>query len=376
MQKIVIAVDSFKDSLTSSQVADTIEKALRDADSELNIVKMPISDGGEGLTDVLVNALGGRFHIIDTVDPLMRPIKVKFGSVENTAIIEMATAAGLELLKPEERNPMHTTTWGVGLMMQAALDLGYKKMLIGLGGSATNDAGLGAMQALGLRCYNSQGRIMKNGITGKDLADLAHIDLFTLKRKFQDIEIKVACDVHNPFFGPQGAACVYAAQKGASPEEVQLLDAGLRHTSHVWRRSGGMIIDNVQGAGAAGGFGGTLSTLLNAKVSTGIECVLDLLHFNEQIEETDLLITGEGSIDAQSFMGKALSGILRRANQFHIPVLAVAGRILDRDALIRAGVSDCIEITPRNMSIEEAIVPETAKTNLYNAVNNWYKFGR
>ena len=137
-----------------------------------------------------------------------------------------------------------------------------------------------------------------------------------------------------------------------------------------------MIIDNVQGAGAAGGFGGTLSTLLNAKVSTGIECVLDLLHFNEQIEETDLLITGEGSIDAQSFMGKALSGILRRANQFHIPVLAVAGRILDRDALIRAGVSDCIEITPRNMSIEEAIVPETAKTNLYNAVNNWYKFGR
>ena len=183
MQKIVIAVDSFKDSLTSSQVADTIEKALRDADSELNIVKMPISDGGEGLTDVLVNALGGRFHIIDTVDPLMRPIKVKFGSVENTAIIEMAAAAGLELLKPEERNPMHTTTWGVGLMMQAALDLGYKKMLIGLGGSATNDAGLGAMQALGLRCYNSQGRIMKNGITGKDLADLAHIDLFTLKRK-------------------------------------------------------------------------------------------------------------------------------------------------------------------------------------------------
>ena len=180
MKKVVIAVDSFKGSLTATEVAESVTKAFNDVNPECEVVSLPLSDGGEGLTEVLVNHLGGRYHTIDAVDPLMRPIKVQFGAVGRCAIIEMAAAAGLTFLSDEERNPMNTSTYGVGVMMQAALDLGYRKFLIGIGGSATNDAGLGAMQALGLRCYNSQGRVIKEPIKGSMLQDVTHLDLIII----------------------------------------------------------------------------------------------------------------------------------------------------------------------------------------------------
>ena len=244
MKKVVIAVDSFKGSLSATEVAEAVTKAFNDVDPECEVFSLPLSDGGEGLTEVLVDHLGGRYHTIDAFDPLMRPIKVQFGAVGRCAIIEMAAAAGLTLLSEAERNPMNTTTYGVGVMMQAALDLGYRKFLIGIGGSATNDAGLGAMQALGLRCYNSQGRVIKSPITGAMLQDVTHLDLTSLKRKMADVELTVACDVQNPLFGPQGAAVVYGPQKGANEEDVKVLDAGLRHISHVWRRCCGVTIEN------------------------------------------------------------------------------------------------------------------------------------
>jgi glycerate kinase len=373
MKKVVIAVDSFKGSLTATEVAETVTKTFNDVLPECEVVSLPLSDGGEGLTEVLVNKLTGRYHTIDAFDPLMRPIKVQFGAIGRCAIIEMAAAAGLTLLSEEERSPMNTTTYGVGVMMQAAYDLGYRKFLIGIGGSATNDAGLGAMQALGLRCYNSQGRIIKSPITGSMLNDVAHLDLTNLKRKMADVELTIACDVQNPLFGPQGAAVIYGPQKGASEEDVHVLDAGLRHISHVWRRCCGVTIENQPCMGAAGGFGGAFAALLGAKLRSGIDCVLDALDFDNIVEDADLVITGEGTIDAQSLMGKALTGLLRRSNQAGVPVLAIAGQVVDREAVIKAGVSECLEVSSRSISQEEAMKPEIARQNIVSVLSNWIK---
>jgi glycerate kinase len=373
MKKVVIAVDSFKGSLSAPEVAGAVAKAFNDVVPECEVISLPLSDGGEGLTEVLVDRLGGRYHTIDAFDALMRPIKVQFGAVERCAIIEMASAAGLTMLAENERNPMNTTTYGVGVMIQAALDLGYRKMLIGIGGSATNDAGLGAMQALGLRCFNSQGRVIKTPITGAMLQDVAHIDLTSLKRKMANVELTVACDVQNPLFGPQGAAFVYASQKGADAEEVKILDAGLRHISHVWRRCCGITIEHQPCMGAAGGFGGAFATLLNAQLRSGIDCILDILDFDNIVEDADLVVTGEGTIDAQSLMGKALTGLLRRSKQASVPVLAIGGYIADKEMIIRAGVSECLEVSSRSISIDEAMQPDIARQNIISVISNWIK---
>ena len=373
MKKVVIAVDSFKGSLSAPEVAGAVAKAFNDVVPECEVISLPLSDGGEGLTEVLVDRLGGRYHTIDAFDALMRPIKVQFGAVERCAIIEMASAAGLTMLAENERNPMNTTTYGVGVMIQAALDLGYRKMLIGIGGSATNDAGLGAMQALGLRCFNSQGRVIKTPITGAMLQDVAHIDLTSLKRKMANVELTVACDVQNPLFGPQGAAFVYASQKGADAEEVKILDAGLRHMSHVWRRCCGITIEHQPCMGAAGGFGGAFATLLNAQLRSGIDCILDILDFDNIVEDADLVVTGEGTIDAQSLMGKALTGLLRRSKQASVPVLAIGGYIADKEMIIRAGVSECLEVSSRSISIDEAMQPDIARQNIISVISNWIK---
>lgn len=373
MKKVIIAVDSFKGSLSAPEVAGAVAKAFNDVVPECEVISLPLSDGGEGLTEVLVDRLGGRYHTIDAFDALMRPIKVQFGAVERCAIIEMASAAGLTMLAENERNPMNTTTYGVGVMIQAALDLGYRKMLIGIGGSATNDAGLGAMQALGLRCFNSQGRVIKTPITGAMLQDVAHIDLTSLKRKMANVELTVACDVQNPLFGPQGAAFVYASQKGADAEEVKILDAGLRHISHVWRRCCGITIEHQPCMGAAGGFGGAFATLLNAQLRSGIDCILDILDFDNIVEDADLVVTGEGTIDAQSLMGKALTGLLRRSKQASVPVLAIGGYIADKEMIIRAGVSECLEVSSRSISIDEAMQPDIARQNIISVISNWIK---
>lgn len=371
MQKIVVAVDSFKGSLTAHEVSNAVCETLRSEIPECEVVSVPLSDGGEGTADILVDAMGGIYHKVEAFDALMRPITVQLGVVDGVAIVEMAKVAGLAMLTMEERNPMKTTTYGVGVMLQAALDLGYKKIIIGIGGSATNDAGLGAMQALGLRCYNSQGRAMKNPITGADLSSVAHFDLSALKNRLQDVELTVACDVQNPFCGAKGAARIFAPQKGASPEEVAILDAGLRRVSNIWRKSCGVSVDNLPGAGAAGGLGGAFAALLGAKIYSGIECVLNLVEFDNKVKDADLIITGEGSIDAQSLMGKVLSGILARSKKSRIPVMAIGGRIFDKDALLKAGLVNCIEVSPRSIPIEEAVLPDVAIANIKAAIRNW-----
>lgn len=371
MKKIVIAVDSFKGCLPAQRVAEVIESALKYQYPDCKIVKLPISDGGEGLMDVLVSSMDGLYHTIGAYDSLMRPIQCKIGSVNKCAIIETATALGLAMLKEDERNPMVTTSFGLGTMISAAYDLGYRKMLIGLGGTSTVDAGLGAMQGLGIRFYNNLGRIMQNGINGQTMAEVAHFDMINVKRKYSDVEFKVACDVTNPIVGQKGAAFVYAPQKGASPNDVQVLDTNLRQVCHILRHNGYQNFENVAGAGSAGGLGMAFQTFMGAKLSSGIDCVLDLINFNSEIEDADLVITGEGRVDSQSLMGKVLTGIARRTLAAKINLLAIGGRVADCEILARSGVKNVLEVTPEDMSDEEAMLPDVAMKNIYDKVSEW-----
>lgn len=374
MDKVVIAIDSFKGSLTAQAACAAAAKAVQEKYPECEVVEMPMSDGGDGLTDVLVCQLHGQVHNIKVVDPLMRDIEVKFGAVEGCAIIEMAAAAGLTLLDDAERNPMKTTTYGVGMMIRSAIDLGYKKLLIGLGGSATTDAGLGALQALGLRCFNSQGRLIKEPITGSMLVDITHIDPSALKRVFNGVEVKVVCDVQTPFCGHNGAAMVFSPQKGASDAEVQMLDAGLRSVAHVIRRTTSVAVDTIRGAGAAGGFGGTLAALAGAEMVMGTDAVMSMLHFGSRIQNANLVITGEGKIDKQSLMGKVVGVVIQKVHELRIPILAIAGKVENKKELMARGVLDVLEITPSSTDIKHQMLPEVAERNIYNALTEWLKF--
>ena len=373
MKKVVIAIDSYKGSLTARQACAAVAEPIRERYPECEVIEMPVSDGGEGLTDVLVGQLSGHKHKIMVVDPLMRELEVELGSVEGCAIVEMAAAAGLTLLKKREQNPMKTTTYGVGLMIRAAIDLGYKKILLGLGGSATTDAGFGALQALGLRCFNSQGRLIKEPITGAMLADIVHIDSSALRRTLADIDIRMVCDVENPFCGPNGAAMVFSKQKGASYDDLVALDAGLRNVAHVIKRSTSISIDTIRGAGAAGGFAGSLASLANARIVKGIDQVLSMLHFDEKVEGADLIVTGEGRIDSQSFMGKVVGEIVGRMANRDVAVLAVTGQLANRQIVMNRGLMDVVVVTPENADFVSQMVPDVARVNIINSMREWLK---
>ena len=371
MDKIVIAVDSFKRCLPAPRVAEVVASAIRDFMPECKLTILPVSDGGEGLTDVLVNAMGGMYHTVVAKDPLMRDVKCRIGSFNHCAIIETASAIGLERLTPAECNPMKTSSYGLGMMINAAYDLGYRKMLVGLGGTATVDAGLGAMQALGVRFYNELGRIIPDGITGEDIIKVEHFDTISSKRKFRDVEFSIACDVTNPISGNRGAANVYAPQKGATPEQVQTLDFNIRHVCHVLRRAGFTSFENVQGSGAAGGLGMAFQTLMGCQLSSGINAVLDLVNFNDELVDADLVITGEGRVDSQSLQGKVLSGISRRTIEAKVPLLVIGGRIADKESLSRQGIKDTLPVSPASMPDEEAVLPDVAMKNIYDAITAW-----
>ncbi|MEG0889441.1 MAG: glycerate kinase, partial [Bacteroides sp.] len=313
MKRIVIAADSFKGSLTSIEVAHAVERGIRHVFPNCDVVKLSIADGGEGTTTALLSSLGGTWVTASAHDPLMRPIEATYGLIEatQTAVIEMATASGLMLLSDEERNPMLTTTFGTGELVKDALKRGYRRFMMGIGGSATNDAGLGMMQALGYRFFDSKGNEL--GYGGQILSQIARIDASRVLPELHEATFTIACDVANPFSGAQGAAHIFARQKGADDRMVEELDAGLRHLSAVLKESLGIDIDKLPGAGAAGGMGGGLVAFLSAKLQSGIDTLLSAIDFESRIQQTDLIITGEGKMDAQTVMGKAPEGILRIA---------------------------------------------------------------
>ena len=325
MKKIVVATDSFKGSVSSIEVAEHVEQGIKSIFPACEVVKALIADGGEGTVKALVSSLKGEYVEVCVHDPLMRPVTATYGIIEGgtVAVLEMASASGLPLLRPDERNPLKTTTYGTGEMIADALRRGCRKLLVGIGGSATNDGGVGMLSALGFCFYDKEGNELKGG--GEILSQIAYMNDFCLIEGLKDIEVKVACDVNNHFSGPNGAAYVYAPQKGADSRMVEELDLGLKHFARVIKSFNGIDVESIPGAGAAGGLGGGFAAFLEAKLMSGIQMVLEAIRFREMIKDADLIITGEGKLDAQTVMGKAPCGILDVAASQGISVIAIGG---------------------------------------------------
>ena len=337
--KFVIAPDSFKESLTALEVATAIETGFKRVFPDADYVKLPMADGGEGTVQSLVDATQGKLIECEVTAPLGDKVKSFFGLSGDgkTAIIEMAAASGLHLVPPEKRNPLLTTSYGTGELIKLALDLGVESFILGIGGSATNDGGVGMLQALGMQCLDSQDKPI--GFGGAELANIVKIDVQQLDPRLQQVHIEVACDVNNPLCGECGASAIFGPQKGARPEMVKQLDAALSHFAEIAERDCGKQIRDQAGAGAAGGMGGGLLLLPSVQLKAGIQIVLDRLHLIDYVKDADVVITGEGRIDAQSIMGKTPIGVARTAKQFNKPVIAIAGCLReDYDVVFDHGI--------------------------------------
>lgn len=337
--KFVIAPDSFKESLTALEVATAIETGFKRVFPDADYVKLPMADGGEGTVQSLVDATQGKLIECEVTAPLDDKVKSFFGLSGDgkTAIIEMAAASGLHLVPPEKRNPLLTTSYGTGELIKLALDLGVESFILGIGGSATNDGGVGMLQALGMQCLDSQDKPI--GFGGAELANIVKIDVQQLDPRLQQVHIEVACDVNNPLCGECGASAIFGPQKGATPEMVKQLDAALSHFAEIAERDCGKQIRDQAGAGAAGGMGGGLLLLPSVQLKAGIQIVLERLHLIDYVKDADVVITGEGRIDAQSIMGKTPIGVARTAKQFNKPVIAIAGCLReDYDVVFDHGI--------------------------------------
>ena len=365
-RKVVIASDSFKGSLTSLEVADSVEKAVHEVFPGCDVVKVNVADGGEGTMDALQQTLGGARVSLTVSDPLGRPIEAYYVILDDgvTAVLEMSVASGLPLLSQEERDPSKTSTFGTGELIRDALGKGCTRFLVGIGGSATNDAGMGMLNALGYRFLDADGAELKP--VGGSLGLVVDIES-PMSGKIADFI--VACDVKAPLFGPHGAAYVFAPQKGADSQMVQNLDAGLRHFAEVSARKTGSDFSQMQGAGAAGGLGYAFKEFLNASLERGVEMVLDAIGFDEIIRDADLVITGEGRIDSQTLTGKTPFGVAQRAIRQGIPVVAIGGSVaIDAHQVSEAGFKNVLQVTPADMPLSEAMKQDVAAENVYRTI--------
>ncbi len=368
--KIVIAVDSFKGCLSSSSIAKAVEEGIFNTLPECEVIKVPIADGGEGTVEALVDATQGKKITLPVHNPLMQPIHTGYGMTGDgrTAIIEMSAASGLNLIPLKPGNIMNTTTYGTGEMIADAIKRGCRNFIIGVGGSATNDAGTGMMQALGVRFTDDTGKEVEKG--GKSLSAIRHIDTQNQLPELQDCTFHIATDVTNPFYGPQGAACIFGPQKGGDEEQIKILDRGMKHLAGLIFETTGKDISYLPGSGAGGGMGGGCVAFLQATISSGIELIMDYLRFDELIQGADLLITGEGRMDRQTLFGKVPVGIARAAASRHIPVIAITGQVdttADK-ALREAGLSAIFPIHPAPISLEKAMQPDYACRNIRRTV--------
>jgi len=356
---ILIAADAFKDALPAREVCAAIEKGVQLTDYQGITTTFPLADGGEGTAEILTRHAGGAPVETAVSDPVFRPVRAHYGRSADgkIAFMDMASAAGLQWLAPSERNPLETTTYGVGEMIRAATLGGAEKIILGIGGSATNDAGMGMAAALGIHFLDEKGRRLRP--VGKNLKKVARIDdtdFFFHPKKIKRPVIEVLCDVQNPLFGPDGAAFVYAPQKGATPDMVRQLDEGLRHFARVLEAHFGRDFARIPGAGAAGGLGAGLLAFLNADLKKGIETILDLTGFDTALAGAELLLTGEGRLDAQTAQGKLIAGLCRHATRFGVPVIALCGALDARpDDLRRLGLTAAFSILNRPVSLKEAL---------------------
>jgi len=353
--KIVVAPDSFKGSLTAVEVSDAIGQGVREIFPEAEIVKIPMADGGDGTVQCLVTATGGEILREKVTGPLGNEVLASYGILgdKKTAVIEMAEASGLTLVPEDKRNPLITTTYGTGQLIKAALDQGCRKMIIGIGGSATNDGGAGMVQALGVKLLDREGKEI--GFGGGELKKINRIDISNLDTRLSDTKVLVASDVNNPLCGPKGASRIYGPQKGATPEIIEELDKSLAHFAEVIGRDLHKDIKDMPGAGAAGGLGAGLIAFLDAELRPGIDIMIEIVKLEQAIKDADLVITGEGKIDSQTIYGKAPIGVAKIAKKYSVPVIAVAAIIGDdADIVHKYGINTLLKISEPPMSLTES----------------------
>ena len=371
MKKIIVAIDSFKGCLTSTEANQAASEGILARMSEAEVVQVPVSDGGEGFLEALQTAMGGSIVEVNVKDPLMRPIVAQYLIQGDTAVIEIAKASGLTLLSSEERNPMVATSYGTGQLIVDAVRRGCKHIIVGLGGSATSDCGIGMLRAI-IDTFSKGGSIPADAPTRSLWDDVHELD---------DVRFTIATDVTNPLCGENGAAYVFAPQKGATHEQVLALDARAKRFAEASAKHLGRDSQNMPGAGAAGGLGYAFLQYMNAECRSGIDLILDTIHFDDLLQDADLVITGEGSADRQTLMGKLPFGILQRAQPHplppspkgegevcNVPVMLIAGRIADEQQLLDAGFSSVACINPPGIPLEIAMQPETAKENIRKTV--------
>ena len=377
MKKVIVAIDSFKGCLTSAEANQAASEGIIDKMPEAQIVQVPVSDGGEGFMEAFQAAMGGSIVEVNVKDPLMRTIVAQYLLQGDTAVIEIAKASGLTLLSPEERNPMVATSYGTGQLVVDAVRKGCKHIIVGLGGSATSDCGIGMLRAIidsltsGRAC--SRSAIESSSDCSRSIAAFARGESWDNVRELDDVHFTIATDVTNPLCGENGAAYVFGPQKFAqpkttTPEMVEALDARAKRFAEASAKHLGRDCQNKPGAGAAGGLGYAFLQYMNADCRSGIDLLLDSIHFDDLLQDAAFVITGEGSADRQTLMGKLPFGILQRAQKHHVPVMLIAGRIADEQLLLDAGFSRVACINPPNLPLEIALQPATAKENISRAI--------
>ena len=366
--RFILAPDSFKESLTAVEAAEALARGVRRALPDAETVLLPVGDGGEGTMDILVHALGGQVYRTEVTYPLGERGTAEYAVLGDgkTAVVELARASGIHLVPREKRDPLRTTTFGTGELIRAALSHPVERLIVTIGGSATNDAGAGMLQALGAGILGGAG--LPAGFGGGSLGDVERVDLSTLHPRLREVELLVACDVTNPLIGPHGASRVFGPQKGADPETVERLEANLARFADVVRRDAGRALHDEPGAGAAGGTGAALM-LCGGRLVSGIDLVLDTLGFEAKLQDADYVFTGEGKIDGQTPGGKVIAGIVRRARKAGVPVIAFAGAVRPGyEPLYEEGLLAVFGITPYPCRLEQALRESGA--NLSAAAEN------
>ena len=370
--KFLFASDSFKGTLSSDQTIELLTKAAEEVFGSCETSGVPVADGGEGTTDAVVKARNGEIITVPVHGPLMEMEQGFYGRLSDTeAILEMAAASGLPMVPEEKRNPLNTTTYGTGELLKAALDAGYTEIAIAIGGSATNDGGMGFASALGIRFLDQDGQVLEG--RGEDLEKVAHIDMSGLDPAVQKAHFTVMCDVTNPLCGPDGATYTFGKQKGGTPEILDRLEKGMQNYRDVIIREFGINPDEIQGSGAAGGLGTALKVFLHAEMKSGIETVLDLIDFDARLEGVDLVVTGEGRTDWQSCFGKVMQGVGDRSAKHQVPVAALCGGLgPDYEKIYAHGISSIMTTVDGPMPLKEAL--DNASELYYKGAIRMFRF--
>ena len=383
--KIVISIDSFKGSLTSIQAAKSIENGIKRVDKEAEIIIKPLADGGEGTVDALVDGMGGVMEFVKVTGPAGKPVLAKYGIIRetksgtntesketNTAIMEMSQAAGITQVTEKERNPLYTTTYGVGQMIVDAIHKGCRRFIMGIGGSATNDGGVGMLQALGYDFLDKDGNQIKHGAIG--LKDLVQIKDDNIISELKDCEFHIACDVTNPLCGEEGCSAIFGPQKGATKQMVQDMDQWLADYAKIAKQSFTKADANKPGTGAAGGLGFAFLTFTNATLKSGVDLILNETKLEEEIKDADIVITGEGCLDAQTAMGKAPIGVAKLAKKYGKLVLGFSGAVTKgATACNEAGIDAYFPIVRSAVSLEDAMKKKNAQENLMDTVEQVFR---